>query len=39
VQFGWACGAMAVTYLTDYIQPRGEDEIWSVWEGNARVKR
>jgi 2-dehydro-3-deoxygluconokinase len=39
IQFAWACGALAVTYLTDYIQPRGEDEVWAVWEGNARVKR
>lgn len=39
VQFGWACGALAVTYLTDYIQPASEEEIWAVWEGNARVAR
>jgi 2-dehydro-3-deoxygluconokinase len=39
IQFGWASGALAVTYLTDYIQPRDEDEVWAVWEGNARVKR
>lgn len=39
IQFGWACGALAVTYLTDYVQPRDEEEVWAVWEGNARVKR
>jgi 2-dehydro-3-deoxygluconokinase len=39
IKFGWACGALAVTYLTDYIQPRDEKEIWAVWEGNARVDR
>ncbi len=39
VQFGWACGALVVTMLTDYGQPSSEEQIWSVWEGNARVKR
>jgi len=39
IQFGWACGALAVTLLTDYTQPLDEEEIWSIWEGNARVKR
>ena len=39
VQFGWATGAFVVTLLTDYAQPADEDQIWSVWEGNARVKR
>jgi 2-dehydro-3-deoxygluconokinase len=39
IQFGWASGALAVTYLTDYIQPRDEEDVWAVWEGNARVKR
>ncbi|MCM8762223.1 MAG: sugar kinase [Candidatus Omnitrophica bacterium] len=39
IQFGWACGAMVVTLLTDYGQPLNEEEIWSIWEGNARVKR
>ena len=38
-QFGWACGALATTYLTDYALPADEDEVWSVWKGNARVKR
>lgn len=39
VQFGWASGALVTTLLTDYAQPADEDEIWSIWEGNARVKR
>jgi 2-dehydro-3-deoxygluconokinase len=39
LQFAWACGALAVTYLTDYIQARDEEEVWAVWHGNARVKR
>ncbi len=39
VQFGWASGALAVTYLTDYIQPANEQEVWAVWAGDARVAR
>ncbi len=39
VQFGWASGALATTHLTDYAQPADEDQIWSIWEGNARVLR
>lgn len=39
VQFGWASGALATTFLTDYAIPADEEQIWSVWEGNARVKR
>ncbi len=39
VQFGWATGALATTMLTDYGQPADEDQVWSIWEGNARVKR
>jgi 2-dehydro-3-deoxygluconokinase len=38
-QFGWASGALATTFLTDYAQPADEEQVWSVWEGNARVKR
>lgn len=38
-QFGWATGAMATTFLTDYAQPADEEMVWSIWEGNARVKR
>ena len=39
VQFGWACGALATTQLTDYGQPADEDQVWSIWKGNARVQR
>lgn len=39
IQFGWASGALATTFLTDYAQPADEDQVWSVWQGNARVKR
>ncbi len=39
VQFGWATGALATTFLTDYAQPADEEQVWSVWQGNARVKR
>lgn len=38
-QFGWASGALATTFETDYGQPADEAMIWSIWEGNARVKR
>lgn len=38
-QFGWACGALATTFLTDYGQPMNEDMVWDIWKGNARVKR
>ena len=38
-RFGWASGALAATMLTDYAQPADEDQVWSIWEGNARVKR
>lgn len=38
-QFGWATGAMAATLETDYAQPASEDQVWSVYAGNARVKR
>lgn len=39
IQFGWATGALATTFLTDYAQPADEDMVWSIWSGNARVKR
>jgi 2-dehydro-3-deoxygluconokinase len=38
-QFGWASGALATTFETDYAQPADEDMIWTIWEGNARVRR
>jgi len=39
IQFGWATGALVVTLTTDYANPADEDQIWSIWQGNARVKR
>lgn len=39
VRFGWATGALATTFLTDYAQPADEEQVWAVWGGNARVKR
>lgn len=38
-QFGWATGALAVTLDTDYAQPVSEDQVWSIYAGNARIKR
>lgn len=38
-QFGWATGALATTLLTDYASPADEEQVWSIWGGNARVKR
>lgn len=39
MQFGWATGALAATSVTDYGAPADEEQVWSIWEGNARVKR
>ncbi|MBN1997621.1 sugar kinase [candidate division KSB1 bacterium] len=39
IQFGWATGALATTLHTDYGQPADEEQVWSIWAGNARVKR
>jgi 2-dehydro-3-deoxygluconokinase len=39
IQFGWASGALATTFITDYAQPADEEQVWSVWKGNARVRR
>ena len=39
IQFGWASGALVTTLTTDYGEPADEDMIWSIYEGNARVKR
>ena len=38
-QFGWASGALVTTLETDFAEPIDEEQIWSIWEGNARVKR
>ncbi len=32
-------GALVTTLLTDYAQPADEEQIWSIWKGNARVSR
>lgn len=37
--FGWANGAFTVTLKEDYSMPLSEEQIWSVWEGNARIRR
>ena len=39
VQFGWATGALAATHYTDFGQPADEEQVWSIWRGNARVRR
>ncbi|MEA3462727.1 MAG: sugar kinase [Bacteroidota bacterium] len=39
IQFGWAAGALVATLETDYAQPADEEQIWSIWQGNARVQR
>ena len=39
VQFGWATGALATTFLTDYAQLADEGQVWAAWKGNARVQR
>ncbi len=39
LQFGWATGALAVTTLEDYATPSDEKQVWSIWNGNARVVR
>lgn len=39
LHFGWATGALATTMLQDYALPADEEQVWSIWQGNARVKR
>jgi 2-dehydro-3-deoxygluconokinase len=39
IQFGWATGALVTTVNTDYGQPADEEQVWSIWKGNARVRR
>ena len=39
LRFGWATGALAASMATDYGQPVDENQVWSIWEGNARVRR
>ena len=38
-EFGWATGAYTATCETDYGMPANEDIIWSIYSGDARVKR
>jgi len=38
-QFGWASGALVATLETDFAVAADEEQIFSIWEGNARVKR
>ena len=39
LHFGWATGVLATTMLTDYASPSSEEQVWSIYKGNARVKR
>jgi 2-dehydro-3-deoxygluconokinase len=39
IRFGWATGVLATTSATDYCQPADEEQVWSIWKGNARVIR
>jgi 2-dehydro-3-deoxygluconokinase len=39
IKFAWATGALATTVMTDYCQPADEEQVWSIWHGNARVRR
>jgi 2-dehydro-3-deoxygluconokinase len=39
IRFGWASGALVATLESDYAQPADEEQIWSIWHGNARVQR
>jgi 2-dehydro-3-deoxygluconokinase len=39
IQFGWATGALVTTLTSDYAQPADDEQIWSIWKGNARVRR
>ncbi len=39
LQFGWACGVLAVSSLNDYAEPADEQQVWDIYKGNARVQR
>lgn len=39
IQLGWASGALAATVYNDYATPADEEQLWSIYKGNARVKR
>jgi 2-dehydro-3-deoxygluconokinase len=35
----WATGALATASVQDYATPADEEQVWSIYHGNARVKR
>ena len=39
MKFGWACGALAGSYNTDFALPISEEQVWNIYKGNARIKR
>jgi 2-dehydro-3-deoxygluconokinase len=39
LKFGWATGALATASVQDYATPADEEQVWSIYKGNARVKR
>ncbi len=39
IRFGWASGVLAASVLDDYGTPADEEQVWSIYKGNARVKR
>lgn len=39
IKFGWATGALATTMLSDYATVESEEQVWSIYAGNARIKR
>ena len=39
LRFGWAAGALATTSPQDYATPADEQQVWSIYQGNARVMR
>lgn len=38
-QFGWATGAYVASIAEDFGLPLSEEQIWAIYDGNARVKR
>lgn len=39
IQFAWATGVLATTVYEDYGTPADEEQVWEIYNGNARVKR
>lgn len=39
LQFAWAGGALAVSLEEDYATPVNEEQLFNIYQGNARVKR